>query len=79
MACPVSLLVRRLSRVADERRAIEKNGAVIQFPRLARASLDSIPKMAVEAGPGLAPASPSNDVRGWPKRSSLRANGIPRR
>jgi hypothetical protein len=79
MACPVSLLARRLSRVADERRAIEKLDAVIQSTRLARSSLDSIPKMAVEAGPGLAPASPSNNLLGWPKRSSLRANGIPRR
>ena len=67
MACPVSLLARRLSRVADERRAIEKNDAVIQSTRLARPSLDSIPKMAVEAGQGLALASPSNNVRGSPK------------
>jgi hypothetical protein len=77
MACPLS--ARRLFRVADERRAIEKNDAVIQSTRLARPSLDSIPKMAVEAGPGLAPASPSNNVVGWPKRFSLRANGSPRR
>jgi hypothetical protein len=77
MACPVS--ARRLSRVAEPWRAIEKLDVVIQSTRLARASLDSIPKMALEAGPGLAPATPSNNVLGWPKRSSLRANGIPRR
>lgn len=67
MACPVSLLACPLARVADERRAIEKLDAVIQSTPLARASLDSLPKMAVEAGPGLAPASPSNNVVGWPK------------
>jgi phospholipid transport system substrate-binding protein len=64
---PVSPLPRRLSRVADEWRAIEKLDAVIQSTRLGRPSLDSIPKMALEAGPGLAPASPSNNVVGWPK------------
>jgi hypothetical protein len=58
MACPVSLLTRSLYRVADKRLAIEKNDAAIQSTRLARASLDSLPKMAVEAGPGLALASP---------------------
>ena len=64
MACPVSLLARRLSRVADERRAIEKNDAAIQSTPLARASLDSILKRAVEAGRGLAPARYSNNVSG---------------
>jgi hypothetical protein len=65
--------------LGEEEQAIEKIDALIQSTRLARPSLDSIPKIAVEAGPGLAPASPSNNVLGWPKRSSLRANGIPRR
>src|ERR1700722_5911935 len=65
--------------LGEEEQVIEKIDALIQSPRLARPSLDSIPKIAVEAGPGLALASPSNNVLGWPKRSFLRANGIPRR
>jgi hypothetical protein len=67
MACPVSAAGAPPPRVADEQRAIEKLDAVIQSTRLARPSLDSIPKMAVEAGRGLALASPSNNVLGWPK------------
>src|SRR5271167_4794449 len=56
--------------LGEEEQAIEKIDALIQSTRLARPSLDSIPKIAVEAGLGLALASPSNNVLGWP-------NGLP--
>jgi hypothetical protein len=51
----------------EEAQAIEKFDAVIESTRLASLSLDSIHKMAVETGAGLALASPPNNVLGWPK------------
>jgi hypothetical protein len=44
--------------LARERQAIEKFEAAIHSTRLARPSLDSIHKMALEARAGLALASP---------------------
>jgi hypothetical protein len=61
----------------EKEQAIEKLDAVIQSMRPAGASLDSIHKMAVEAGAGLALASPPNNVPGQAERSPVRANGIP--
>ena len=44
--------------MGEKERGIEKLDGAIQSARPAGASLDSIHKMAVEAGAGLAPASP---------------------